>query len=150
MDFQHTDQNILLEGMEKAMQAHASDYDKYCEARASKAIQPYTPQSPSIPQRDATQVILSAARPVAALTLLTSSVVLVGVVVASVGAAIAAFVTTHIVVVGGVGLGLVSLLLVFAGKGDSGQVSSAPAGAAAPQNITVTVNVAGQNLNNGK
>jgi energy-converting hydrogenase Eha subunit B len=50
--------------------------------------------------------------------------------------------------VGGVGLGLVSLLLVFAGNGESGQVSSAPAGAGTPQNITVTVNVANGSINN--
>jgi hypothetical protein len=134
-----SDQVALTSGL---IEAH----DAYIEARDRKSMQPYTPQPPAIQQRDATMVILSAARPVAALTLLTSGVVLVGVVVASVGAAIAAFVTTHIVVVGSVGLGLVSLLLVFAGRGESGQVSSAPAGAA-PQNITVTVNVAGQNLN---
>jgi hypothetical protein len=146
MDFQHVNPTLLSEGMELAMQAHASEHDAYIEARDRKALQPYAPQPPDIPQRDATMVILSAARPVAALTAVAGSVGLIVVAFASVGAAIAAFVTTHIVVVGSVGLGLVSLLLVFAGRGESGQVSSAPAGAA-PQNITVTVNVAGQNLN---
>jgi len=129
---------------------HADDLELYLEyqqKRDAPCLVPYTPQPPDIPQRDATTVILSAARPVAALTAVAGSVGLIVVAFASVGAAIAAFVTTHIVVVGSVGLGLVSLLLVFAGRGESGQVSSAPAGAAAPQNITVTVNVAGQNLN---
>ena len=109
-----SDQVALTSGL---IEAH----DAYIEARDRKAVQPYTPQPPAIPQRDATAVILSAAKPVAALTAVAGSVGLIVVAFASVGAAIAAFITTHIVVVGGVGLGLVSLLLVFAGNGESGE-----------------------------
>ena len=134
-----SDQVALTSGL---IEAH----DAYNEARDRKAIQPYTPQPPAIPQRDATQVILSAAQPVAAFSVLAGGVSLIVVTFAFGCAAIAAFITANIMYVGGGLFGLVSLLLVFAGKGESGQVSSAPAGAA-PQNITVTVNVAGQNLN---
>lgn len=138
-----SDQFELTSGL---IEAH----DAYIEARDRKAVAPYVAPVPDIPRPDATMVILHAAKPVAALSALVAGVYVIVVTAASVGAAIAAFVTSNVAVIGGCGLAVVSLVLCFAGRGVESNKTNTQQTTATPQTINVVVNVAGQNVSNGK
>ena len=125
-------------------------HDAYIEARDRKDVAPYIAPVQDIPKPDATMVILGAAKPVAVLSALIAGVYVVGVTAASVGAAIAAFVTSNVAVIGGCGLAVVSVVLCFAGRGSESNQINTQQTTATPHTINVVVNVAGQNVTNGK
>lgn len=130
-----TDQVELTSGL---IEAH----DAYIEARDRKAVAPYVAPVPDIPRPDATMVILGTAKPVAALSALVAGVYVVVVTAASVGDAIAEFVTSNVAVIGGCGLAVVSLALCFAGRGGESNQTNTQTATATPQTINVVVNVA--------
>lgn len=94
--------------------------------------------------------IIRTARPVALLSMLAGGVYLVVVVFASIAGAVMAFVAENALIVGGVGFGVVVILLgvgsIFSGNGGE-SVGSGGRTSSTAQNINVTVNVSGGNVN---
>ena len=134
-----------------------TEFDHYFNTRYQKAeVVPYVPapaQLPAPSQKPAldetTALIVRIAPPVIALTALSSIVAVIGAVKAAVIGAGFAFIAANAVYIGGGVVAVVGVVLAFVGRssissnGSDGRNGST---GVAPQNIHVTVNVAGQTV----
>lgn len=117
-------------------------------------IQPYTPPEPDQLQPYAStseavlDLVVSIAKPVGVLAIAAGAVAIVGsAVVAAVGAVFTVITANAVPVTAGI-FGFVILWGFVARLG--GSKDTPPASGVSSQNISVTVNVAGQNVNNGQ
>lgn len=131
-----------------------TEFDHYFDTRHQKAeVVPYAPapsQLPAPAQKPAldatTALIVRIAPPVIALTALGSVVCLiVAVTAAAIGAGFA-FITANAVYIGGGVVAVVGIVLALVGRGAVVSSGSDGSSGVAPQNIHVTVNVAGQTV----
>ena len=145
-----TQQEIFNQGLELEAHKHSltvSEQVDLIRARPAAPVVPYT--EPELPWPPLDKVLVAAAKPVLKLSVLASGVYVVVVSAAAVGAAVMAFVAENAMLIGGGVLVLAALIgvvgsLFTSGGGEASQTSRTPH---TGQNINVTVNVGGHDVN---